>query len=124
MLTQNAGRDHRDSTGLSGAPCSRAEKGATPRAVNFRLLGPLEVVEDGRTIPLPRRKSRALLALLLLRANEVVSTDRLVDELWGERPPKTAVASLQNAVSRLRKALGRDLIVSRPPGYELRIEPD
>jgi DNA-binding SARP family transcriptional activator/tetratricopeptide (TPR) repeat protein len=92
--------------------------------VNFRLLGPLEVVDDGRTIPLPRRKSRALLALLLLRANEVVSTDRLVDELWGERPPKTAVASLQNAVSRLRKTLGRDLIVSRPPGYELRIEHD
>jgi DNA-binding SARP family transcriptional activator len=92
--------------------------------VNFRLLGPLEVVDDGGTIPLPRRKSRALLALLLLRANEVVSTDRLVDELWGERPPKTAIASLQNAVSRLRKTLGRDLIVSRPPGYELRMEPD
>jgi DNA-binding SARP family transcriptional activator len=89
--------------------------------VNFRILGPLEVVDEGRVIPLARRKSRALLALLLLNVNEPVSTDRLVDELWNGEPPKTAVASLQNHISRLRKALGRNLIVSTPAGYELRV---
>jgi DNA-binding SARP family transcriptional activator len=58
--------------------------------VEFRILGPLEVVERGETVALGSRKARALLALLLLHANEVVSTDRLVDDLWGEQPPPTA----------------------------------
>ncbi|HZB22497.1 MAG TPA: BTAD domain-containing putative transcriptional regulator, partial [Gaiellaceae bacterium] len=92
--------------------------------MQFRILGPLEVVGDGgRPVELPRRKSRALLALLLLHANEVVSTSRLVDDLWGDEPPRTATASLQNAVSRLRSAIGAELVVSRPPGYQLRIDP-
>ena len=64
--------------------------------MEFRILGPLEVVEDGRTIPLDRRLSRALLAYLLLHANEAVPAERLVDQLWGVTPPKTATASLQN----------------------------
>ena len=93
--------------------------------MEFRILGPLEVVgDDGRPVPLPRRKSRALLALLLLHANEVVSTSRLVDDLWGDDPPRTATASLQNAVSRLRRTIGAEALVSRPPGYELRIAPE
>jgi DNA-binding SARP family transcriptional activator len=92
--------------------------------VEFRVLGPLAVVEDGRAIPLDRQRLRALLAYLLLHANEVISTDRLIDEVWGPTPPKTAGASLQNYVSRLRKAIGAELIVSQPAGYVLRVDPE
>jgi class 3 adenylate cyclase/tetratricopeptide (TPR) repeat protein len=90
--------------------------------VEVKLLGPLEVVVDGRPIELRRRKQRALLALLALRAGEVVSTDRLVDDLWGEAPPKAAVGSLQNLVSELRKLIGSDLLLTRPPGYVLELD--
>jgi DNA-binding SARP family transcriptional activator len=92
--------------------------------MEFRILGPLEVVEDGRRVPLDRRRMRALLAFLLLHANELVSADRLIDEVWGPEPPKTAGASLQNYVSRLRKAIGADAVVSQPPGYVLRVDPE
>jgi DNA-binding SARP family transcriptional activator/predicted ATPase len=90
--------------------------------VEFLLLGPLEVRDEGRTVALPRAKQRALLAVLLLNANEVVSTDRLIDALWGESPPKTAVESLHNLVSQLRRVVG-DTLVTRPPGYVLQVEP-
>ena len=90
--------------------------------VDVKLLGPLQVEIDGRRVELRRPKQRALLALLALRAGEVVSTDRLVDGLWGESPPKAAVGSLQNVVSELRKALGPDLLVTRSPGYVLEID--
>ncbi len=93
-------------------------------AVEFRVLGPLEVVDDGRIVPLDRRRLRALLAFLLLHANELVTSDRLIDEVWGPDPPKTAGASLQNYVSRLRKAIGTEAIVSQPPGYVLRVDPE
>ena len=92
--------------------------------MEFRILGPLEVVEDGRSIRLDRQRLRALLAFLLLRANEPVSADRLIDQIWGPNPPKTAGASLQNYISRLRKAIGSELIVSQPPGYVLRVDPE
>ncbi|HEU5279372.1 MAG TPA: BTAD domain-containing putative transcriptional regulator [Gaiellaceae bacterium] len=88
------------------------------------MLGPLAVVEDGRVVPLDRQRLRALLAFLLLHANDVVSSDRLIDEIWGPEPPKTAAASLQNYVSRLRKAIGSELLVSQPPGYVLRVDPE
>jgi DNA-binding SARP family transcriptional activator len=68
-------------------------------------------------------KQRALLAVLLLQAGRAVSTDRLIDALWGEEPPRTAPTSLQNLVSQLRKLLGPDLVVTKPPGYLLRMEP-
>ena len=73
--------------------------------MEFRILGPLEVQANGHRVPLGGRKQRALLAVLLLNANEVVSRDRLIDALWGERPPLTASHTLDAYVSRLRKAL-------------------
>jgi DNA-binding SARP family transcriptional activator len=88
----------------------------------FRLLGPLEVVLDGRPVRLDAAKPRALLALLLLNRNRVVATDRLVEELWGEAAPARATKTLQVYVSQLRKALGPERLVTRPPGYELRVE--
>jgi DNA-binding SARP family transcriptional activator len=72
--------------------------------VEFRILGPLEVQANGHRLQLGGRKQRALLAVLLLNANQVVSRDRLVDALWGERPPQTASHTLDAYVSRLRKA--------------------
>ena len=90
--------------------------------VEFRVLGPLEVMVDGRALELKRRKQRSVLALLLLNAGEVVSTDRLVEEVWAGKPPKAAVGSLQNLISDLRKALGRDLVRTRQPGYVLDVD--
>ncbi len=89
----------------------------------FRLLGPLEAVDDdGAAIPLGGTKQRAVLAVLLLRAGEVVSTGFLTDALWGETVPRTASTSLQNLISALRKLLGPDLLVTRPPGYMLTVD--
>ena len=90
--------------------------------LEFRVLGPLEVWDDERALQLGGPKQRALLALLLLDAGRVVSTDRLIDVLWGERPPATAATSLQNLVSQLRKLLGAHVLVTKPPGYRLEIE--
>ena len=93
--------------------------------MEFRILGPLEVADDaGRAVEVAGQKQRAALAVLLLRANEVVSTDRLVDELWGEQAPRTATASLQNSISQLRKVLGADRLLTRSPGYSLRVDSD
>jgi DNA-binding SARP family transcriptional activator len=93
--------------------------------VEFRILGPLEVVEQGRSLTLGGPRQRALLALLLTRANEVVSRDRLIDELWGAHAPSTASNTLQYHISRLRKTLApSEAIVTREPGYLIRIGPD
>jgi DNA-binding SARP family transcriptional activator len=93
--------------------------------VEFRILGPLEVVEAGQSLPLGGTRQRAVLALLLTHANQVVSTDRLVDELWGERPPKTALNTIQFYVSRIRKTFApHKVIATRAPGYLMRIEPE
>jgi DNA-binding SARP family transcriptional activator len=92
--------------------------------VEFRILGPLEVVEAGVALPLGGPKHRALLALLLLHPGEVVSSDRIVEALWGEDPPRTAAGSIQNSISHLRKLLGAERVVTRSPGYELRLEED
>src|SRR4249920_356356 len=91
--------------------------------LDFRILGSVEAWRDGEQLQLGGRKQRAVLTLLLLDPGHVVSTDRLVDALWGERPPRTAATSLQNFVSQLRKLLGSDVLVTRPPGYQLRLEP-
>ncbi|MEH0517429.1 MULTISPECIES: AfsR/SARP family transcriptional regulator [unclassified Streptomyces] len=101
--------------------------------MRFRILGPLEVRgAPGTSEALTPRaaKIRVVLATLLVRANEIVSVDSLIDELWGEDPPRTATTTLQVYISQLRKLLhevdaelGRDALVTRPPGYELRLDP-
>jgi DNA-binding SARP family transcriptional activator/pimeloyl-ACP methyl ester carboxylesterase len=91
--------------------------------MDFRLLGPLEVVVDGRHLPLAGRKQRALLARLLLDANRTVAVDRLVADLWGEEVPETAQKMVQIYVSQLRKLLPADVLLTRAPGYALELEP-
>ncbi len=91
--------------------------------MEFRILGPLEATAGGEPLQLGGARQRAVLALLLTRPNEVVSTDRLVDQLWGAQPPRTALNTIQYYVSQLRKLLGVDRIVTRPPGYLIRVEP-
>jgi DNA-binding SARP family transcriptional activator len=90
--------------------------------MEFRLLGPLEVVEHDRSLALGGVKQRSLLAVLLLHANEVVSADRLIDELWGQTPPPTASKGVQVYVSRLRKQLGESRLATRSPGYILQVD--
>src|SRR5918996_6239559 len=93
--------------------------------LDFRLLGPLEVVDDGGlALSIGAGRQRALLALLLLRANELVASDRLVDELWGESPPSTAHKMLHNQVSGLRQALGRNgRLETHGSAYRLNVNP-
>jgi YVTN family beta-propeller protein len=91
--------------------------------LEFRILGPLEVVEHGRPVALGGPRLRALLAILLLRRGEVLSTDRVIDLLWGESPPATATKTLQGYVSHLRKALGEGVVLTRGGGYLLAAEP-
>ena len=94
--------------------------------VEFRVLGPLEVVDRGRRLAVGTAKQQALLAVLVLHANEVVSRERLVDELWGERPPVTAAKAVQVYVSQLRKALAANgsAIATRGDGYVLEVPPE
>src|SRR6266566_5689732 len=91
--------------------------------MEFRVLGPLEVIDGGEPVPLGGAKQRALLAVLLLHANTVVSRNRLIDELWGTSPPETAQTALQVHISQLRKRLGREAISTRAPGYAINVEP-
>jgi DNA-binding SARP family transcriptional activator len=92
--------------------------------MEFRILGPLEVRRDGVPLSPGGPKQRALLALLLLHANEPVSRAALIDGLWGERPPETAAKALQVYVSQLRRTLGRERVRTQPGGYRLVLEPD
>jgi DNA-binding SARP family transcriptional activator len=89
--------------------------------MEFHILGPLEVVDEGRLVKLGGSKQRNLLAFLLLHPKQVVSRDRLIDELWGGQPPDTAATAIQVYVSQLRKALGPDVIVTQTPGYLIRL---
>ena len=92
--------------------------------MEFRILGRLEVLEHGQPLALGGAKQRAVLAILLIHRREAVSIDRLIDELWGERPPRTAAKTVQVYVSQLRKALGSGVIVTREQGYTLAVERD
>jgi YVTN family beta-propeller protein len=89
--------------------------------MEFRILGPVEVVETGRRLPLGGVKQRALLAILLLNANRRVSRDRLIDGIWGERPPGNPHQALDSYVSRLRKLLGHERISRHGASYQLRV---
>src|ERR671935_82869 len=107
---------------------SGAQYGRRARDMEIRVLGPVEASVGGRPVALGAGKPRALLAMLALNAGSAVSVDRLIEGLWGERPPATAGKLLQVYVSRLRKALaaagGGGEIVTRGRGYELRLGGD
>jgi DNA-binding SARP family transcriptional activator len=104
--------------------------------MDFRILGPLEVDREGRELPLGGRQQRALLALLLLHANEVVPVEEIIDELWPEAPPASATRSVHALVSRLRRLLeggpaarngdedDHGILLTRAHGYVLRVAPD
>jgi DNA-binding SARP family transcriptional activator len=92
--------------------------------LEFRILGPVEVWDGEKALPLGGQRQRAVLALLAIHVGEVVPSERLITYLWGESPPPTAAASLQNAVSQLRKALGPEVVETRAPGYALNAEKD
>ena len=91
--------------------------------LEFSILGPLEVRRHGQLVQIKAPKERALLAVLLLRANQVVPTDRLIDELWSGKPPSTAGKILTVYVAKLRKALGADAIETHASGYRLSLTP-
>ena len=92
--------------------------------MEFRILGPLEVVDAGRPVALGGSKQRTLLALLLLTPNRPVSVDRLIDAVWSGDPPAAASNALQYHVSQLRKVLGEALVVTQEPGYLIRVDRD
>jgi DNA-binding SARP family transcriptional activator len=94
--------------------------------LDFRVLGPLEIAEAGRPLPLPGAKARAILGILLLHANEVVSADRLMEEIWGADLPETASNTLQVHVSQLRRVLkaAGGVVRTKRPGYLIEVEPD
>jgi DNA-binding SARP family transcriptional activator len=92
--------------------------------MRFRILGPLEVKDDGGEVPLGGHRPRALLALLLLHPNEVVPADRLIDELWGELSRERGAGALRVNVARLRKALPDGVLTTKSPGYVIRVAAD
>src|SRR5215471_5622266 len=92
--------------------------------MRFRILGSLEIEGDDGPITVHRGKEQALLAFMLLHPNELLPSERLIDELWDGRPPASAAKILQNAVSQLRKALGDGRVETRPPGYVFHLQPD
>ena len=93
--------------------------------MRFGILGPFEVADDqGHGLPLGGPKPRAVLAILLVRRNQVVASERLIDELWGESSPPSAAKTLQVYMSGLRKVLGHEVLLTRGSGYVLMTEPD
>src|SRR5579871_4684852 len=91
--------------------------------MRFVILGRLEVIEGDRPLALGGRKQRALLAVLLLHANEAVSRDRLIDAVWAEQPPANPEQTLDSTVSRLRRMLGQGRIETHGRSYLLRVSP-
>src|SRR5262245_11215355 len=99
--------------------------------MEFRVLGPVEVWDGPRLVDIGPRMPRAVLAMLLLDANRVVSQDRLIDGLWGAEPPPQATGTLQVYISNLRRVLEPErargttprVVVTRAPGYAIRVEP-
>lgn len=92
--------------------------------MEFCLLGPVEVRRASRAVPIGASRQRAVLASLLLRVGQVVPVGALIDDLWGDRPPPTARTTVRNYIRRLRLRLPEPVLVTEPPGYELRIDAD
>ena len=115
-------RDHGERTPELDRPPAAAPEEPAQGGIEFGILGSLEVRAAGRIVPVGGTRRRAVLALLLLEANRVVPVDRLVDGVWGDDPPASAQASLQNHLVRLRRELG-DRLVTRAPGYVLEVAP-
>ena len=92
--------------------------------MEFRILGPLEVWNGTRPVGLGGQRKRSTLAILLLNSNRVVSSERLIEELWGEHAPPTALQTVRVHVSQIRKALGTDVVRTLPSGYVLEMEAD
>ena len=113
-------------TGFLGLTC-RLPQTYREGMVEFGILGPLEIAAGGQPLPVQGARTRAVLAMLLVHANQVVPADRLTAELWAGQPADRAAASLQVRVSQLRKALRAageaDRLVTRPPGYLIRVTP-
>jgi len=105
---------------LSGLWASGLPRGRQ-RGVEFRILGPVSVSDGSLPVVVSAAKQRALLAILLLNANQPVATNRLIDQLWDGRPPMTARKVLQTYVSKLRRAVGESVLITSPAGYELRV---
>src|SRR5215471_12587772 len=91
--------------------------------MEFLVLGPFELLRDGRPVAVRSGKLAELLAVLLLQRNEVASTDSLIEALWGDDPPATALKTLQLYVSQLRRLLPAETLLTQQPGYVLRIGP-
>src|SRR5688500_18780932 len=94
--------------------------------MDYRILGPLELADGSAPVGVTGARQRSLLALLLIHRNEVISSDRIVDALWGETPPPSAVKAVQNAVSQVRRALpgdGDGPLRTERGGYLLRVAP-
>src|SRR3954469_95644 len=92
--------------------------------MEFRLLGPLEVLDGDTPVALGGRRQRALLARLLLSPNRTVAVERLVDDVWGADVPDSAAKMVQIHISKLRKRLPAELLVTRPPGYLVQVDPE
>ena len=107
---------------MAGESAPTAQNGGVVADVQVRLLGPVEVGRDGHAVRLPGAKPAALLALLAIHVGEMVGTDRLIEGLWGHRPPRSSAAVLRTYVAQLRHVLGAAAIETRPGGYALRLD--
>ena len=136
---EHDGHGHYDFPQADAGPSKGADwanvtdiEGGDAADIEFRILGPLEVLIDGEVVDLGTAKQRALLALLVMHVNQVVATERLVEDIWGDQPPARAANAVQVYVSYLRKVLEPDrarggeshVLMTRRPGYVLRAEPD
>src|SRR5215204_5882294 len=123
-LVPNRVSDAKPAKALSEAHVGHPSVELADYRTEYRLLGPLEVVHRGEAVPTGGQRKRALLARLLLEANRTVSVDVLVDALWGEQVPSTAVKMVHIYVSQLRKVLPTGALQTRPPGYRLEVAPE
>lgn len=114
----------RPCSGLAGLLRATRAQTTGVHTMEFQVLGPLTLIDDGRLLPLTSPHQRRLLAALLLEVGRSVSVGMLVDALWGEDPPASATATVQSYVSRLRRRLGGGVLKRSPGGYVLAVAPD